>query len=462
MVHTSAPMPSRPARWTRVVWPGRGSLRLLLVFLLLAVAATAWPQLAIAFSAAGIAIVVLWLSAAIQLRRMPLPTVRREVAPSLPLGEWTEVSLRFEAPEGARLVFELFDHYPTSAELDGLPATIRLEGDRQREEPGDQGTETVQRYRLRPRRRGAASFGPVEIWLRSRGDLLRRRAFIGEGEHIRVLPNFRPVLLRGLAGVEHRLAQLGVHLQRRRGDGQDFKDLRDYRYGDTMRIVDWKATARRGRLVSRNYQDERNQQLFLLIDRGRRMHAREGDLTHFDHVLDACLFLTWVAGRQGDAVGLQTFPGDERHLPPVQGPRATSRILDVIYDLETSNESPDYQEAAARFLEGQRRRALVLLLTNLRDEDAGEIVLAVRSLSRRHLVLVASVRELSLRHLSSQPVVGFESALEVSVTHLYLEARRRAHEAVRAAGAFIIDVEPQDLPASLVHRYLEIKRAGRL
>ncbi|MEM1178937.1 MAG: DUF58 domain-containing protein [Acidobacteriota bacterium] len=449
---SQGPPTAPPPKTARIPWPGRGGIRLLLAFVLLALLATAWPILSGLFLVAAAGLAAAAVAGALALHRRRLPEVRRQVAPSLALGEWTDVTLTFQAPPGPPLTLEIFDHYPTSAELDGLPKVFKLEG----------GETLIDRYRLRPRRRGVVHFGHVEIWIRSRGDVLRRRAFIGAPERVRVLPNFRPVLLRGLAGVEQRLAQLGVHLQRRRGDGQDFKDLRDYRAGDSMRSVDWKATARRGKLISRNYQDERNQQLILLIDRGRRMHAREGDLTHFDHVLDACLFLAWVAGRQGDAVGFQTFPGDERRLAPVPGGQALGRLLETIYDLETTPESPDYQSAAARLLEGQRRRALVLLLTNLRDEDAGEIVRAVQSLSRRHLVLVASIRERALRSMAQHPITGFDEALEVAAARLYLDHRRGAHEAVRAAGAFVLDVEPQELPASLVHRYLEIKRAGSL
>ncbi|MCG8459857.1 MAG: hypothetical protein MI919_26555, partial [Holophagales bacterium] len=96
------------------------------------------------------------------------------------------------------------------------------------------------------------------------------------------------------------------------------------------------------------------------------------------------------------------------------------------------------------------------------DEDSDAVISAVNTLSRRHLVLVASSRELALRQLGEQPVRSFDAALEVAATRHYLQHRRKAHDAARSAGAFVIDVEPQDLPAALVHRYLEIKRAGQL
>ncbi len=432
--------------------PGQGLLRLLSAWLVLALLATAVPALVAPWQIFGLAVLLATAIAAILIARVPALTVKRHVLPSLPLGEWSQVRLRLASEEGRDLALEVFDHYPTSAELDGLPAQVTV--------PANHGLELV--YRLRPRRRGDLRFDSVEIWRRSAFDLVRRRLRLGEAERIRVLPNFRPVLVQGLAGMEERVAQSGIHLQRRRGEGLEFQELRDYRDGDSLRQVDWKATARRGKLIARQYQDERNQQIVLLLDCGRRMHALEGDLTHFDHVLNAALLLSYVAVRQGDAVGVQAFAGQQRWLPPTRGPGTLQRLLDALHDLQTSTESPDYLAAAMELMARQRRRALVLLLTNLRDELTAELLPAIQVMRRRHLVLVASTRELALARLRDQPVTDHRAALAVSAAHLYLEARRGAHAAVRGAGAFILDVEPPELPLALVARYLDIKRAGQL
>ena len=398
--------------------PGRGLLRLLAVWLLLAVVAAAWPVLRPLWILGGGAIVLFSLLALLELRRPPRLEIERRVPSQLPLGQTTEVELRVRSREPRALDLEIFDHYPTSAELEGLPQRVQIPALADGVDAAD-GVDGVDAaagegmaifYRLRPRRRGDVEFSRVEVWRHSSFDLWRRRFFFGAPREVRVLPNFRPTLIRGLAGLEERLAQVGVHLQRRRGEGLEFQELRDYRPGDTQRQINWKATARRGQLVTRQYQDDRNQQLVLLLDCGRRMHAREGELTHFDHVLDAALLLAWVALRQGDAVGVQAFAGDRRWLPPVRGRGALERLLDAIYDLETSTESPDFPAAAALLMERQRRRALVLLLTNLRDEDDDELIPAIRTLRRRHLVLVASTRELALGRLRDQPVENFRAA----------------------------------------------------
>lgn len=432
--------------------PGRRLLQLLLAWLALAIAAVAWEDMLVPWQVAGGVLVVVAILAALELVRLPDLEVTRRVADALPLGEWTDVSLTLTQQGRRAASLEVFDHYPTSAELRGLPilTTVSASG----------GVELA--YQIRPRRRGNVFFGKTEILRRGTFDLLRRRQFLGEEKAVRVLPNFRPILHRGLAGTEERLAELGLHLQRRRGEGLEFQELRDFRQGDSLRQVDWKATARRGALIARQYEDERNQQVILLLDCGRRMHATELDLTHFDYVLNAALLLGYVAVRQGDAVGLQAFGGSSRWLPPVRGLGAVPRLLEALHDLQTSNLSPDYLTAAGYLLEKQRRRALVLLVTNLRDEDRDELLQAVQILRRKHLVLIASTRERALGRLRDQEVTSHARSLEVAAAHHYLDARQRAHDAVRSSGALLLDTEPQELPYALVARYLEIKRAGQL
>lgn len=137
-------------------------------------------------------------------------------------------------------------------------------------------------------------------------------------------------------------------------------------------------------------------------------------------------------------------------------------ILHSIYDLRTSPRPPDYLEAATRLMTLQKRRSLVVLMTNLRDEDAAEILPSLQLLRRRHLVLLASLREAALEEVLERPPGGFPEALLVSATHHYLVARRQAHEQIRGRGILTLDVEPERLPIEIVNRYLDVKRSGLL
>ncbi len=137
-------------------------------------------------------------------------------------------------------------------------------------------------------------------------------------------------------------------------------------------------------------------------------------------------------------------------------------LIDTVYDLQPGLQPADYAQAAALLLTRQRKRALVVLLTNLRDEDSEELQAALHGLSRRHLFLLASLRERILGEIVRQPVQDFRQARLYAATCHYLAARRRCQENFRRLGGLLLEVEPQELPAALVNRYLEIKRGGRL
>lgn len=432
--------------------PGRGLLRLLALWTLLGVAASLWPALLPVWLGGGLALAALAAWALRRVLRVPALEAERRVAASLPLGVASPVTVRLVNPGTRPLDLELFDHHPETAEPEGLPRRLGV--------PARGWAETG--YRLLPRSRGDRRFGPVGLLVRSPGDLWRRPMEAGAGQTVRVIPNFQAVSRYALRALEDPLGRMGVKVGRRRGEGSEFQQLRDYRPGDSLRRIDWKATSRRQQLISREYAEERNQQVVCLIDCSRRMRARDDGLVHFDQVLNTVLLLAFVALRQGDAVGIMTFSGERRWLPPAKGRRALAEILHRVYDLETTNAPPDYLEAATELMVRQRRRALVVLLSNLRDEDSQELRSALELLRTRHLVVLASLRESALRDRLDRPPRDLADALAVASVHRYLESRRRTFDSLHVRGVLSVDVEPDLLPARIVNRYLDVKRSGLL
>ncbi len=432
--------------------PSPRLLRVLAAWLAVGLVASAWRPLVLPWAGAGGAVLAFVLLDLVLLSRLPWPTLARRLPKAMALGEWHAVTLEVTsaAPRPVRL--ELFEEAPDSLILDGMPREVVLPA---------HGVATVP-YRVRPQRRGNLSLGGAHVRLVSPLGLLERRRRVGAAEPVRVYPNFRQVARYALLALDHRTGAFGVHLQRRRGEGLEFFQLREYRDGDSLRQVDWKAVSRRGRLISREYREEKDQQVILMLDCGRRMHTRDGDLTFFDRVLDAALLLAYVALRQGDAVGIMTFSGVDRWVPPRKGRAAMTTLLNAVYDVQTSTAPSDFAEAAHRLATRQKRRCLVVLLTNLREDDAVDLPLALAPLRRRHLVQLASLREPALAAALEPDVEQFEDALRFVATQHYLEGRERAHALVRRAGLRALDVEPADLPAALVNQYLDIKRAGAL
>lgn len=390
---------------------------------------------------------------ALRLRRLPTPQVRRTLPGNLPLGRWSEVQLQVQHALRRSLRIELFDHVPTGMAFEGLPLRIDLHPSQQ----------THSAYRLKPQQRGHFTFARCELLMPSPLRLWQGRRLLEAPGESRVFPDFARLYGAQLKAVDDWLSQLGVRQRPRRGLGLEFHQLREFRDGDTLRQIDWKATARKRTPIAREYQDERDQQILFVLDCGRRMRSQDDELSHFDHALNACLLLSYVALRQGDAVGLATFAGNQqRYLAPVKGQAQLNTLLGAVYDLQTSQQPADFSAAADLLLARQRRRALVVLVTNLRDEDDQELLAAVKRLSRQHRVLIASLREEVLDRLRQEPVQGFEQALAYCGTLDYLNARAGLHERLAAHDVPVLDARPAELGPELVSSYLAWKKAGAL
>jgi uncharacterized protein (DUF58 family) len=397
-------------------------------------------------------VLVISLGDALAALRLPAPPALRRVPASLAVGVRTEVLLRIANPERRALRLEVHDHHPASFEAEGLPRRLAL--------APSQWTEV--RYQVRPVARGEARFERAELRIFSPLGLWQAKRRSGEEQAVRVYPNFRALAKYTLLATDHRLSQIGVLQVRRRGEGTEFHQLREYRQGDPQRALDWKATARTARLIAREYQEEKDQRVLLVIDCGRRMASKDDDLSHFDHTLNAALLLAHVALRQGDAVGMLTMGGVHRYLEPRKSIGAVHTMLNRVYDLEPTLAVPDYDQAARDVMRHVRRRALVILLTNLRDEDDENLLPALRLLRTRHLVVLASLREAIISRALSARVDSFERAVTHAAAAEYLGLRERVFRRVAATGVLALDVEPERLPITLVNRYLELKREGRL
>ncbi|HEY0634062.1 MAG TPA: DUF58 domain-containing protein [Gammaproteobacteria bacterium] len=385
-------------------------------------------------------------------RQRPLPVVGRRLNRNLPVGVWSTVTLELRNTDGLPLHCTLHDMHPSQFEVRHQPWNIALA-------PG-QWAEL--RYQVRPPSRGAFQMAGTSLLLLSPWRLWRERRHAGETQQLRVYPNFAEIAHYTLLATDNRLSQMGVRRRQRRGTGSDFHQLREYRVGDSLRQIDWKATSRYRKTISREYQDERDQQILFLVDCGRRMHHVDAGHVHLDEALNAVLLLSYVSLHQGDAVGFMTFGGVRRWFAPRKGPHVVNALLNATYDLQSTTEAADYRAAASELLARQRRRALVVLITNTRDEDHADLEAAVKLLRRRHLVLVADLREALLDDITSQPVQTLEQALLYQATEEYLALRRQSHERLSYHGARLLDLRPAQLPVALVNRYFEIKQEGAL
>lgn len=445
-----------------------------------------------AFFAAGLAVsfapgwLTLWQNIALLLTaalvgdalaawRAPTITLKRQVGQALPVGEWHTVELHLKLGSDQlqlktaylRVQGWINDAHPSAFENIDLPQPFTL---------GLKHT-TILRYTVRPLQRGNHHFGPTVLRLTSPLGLWQRCLRYDNPQTVRVYPDFAKVTQYALLATDNRLSQLGVLLKRRRGEGLDFHQLREYREGDTPRQIDWKATARHRKLISREYQDERDQRILFLLDCGQRMRSKEQAstlqktdgssndlvLSHFDHTLNAMLLLSYVALRQGDAVGLATFAHpDTLYLAPRKSVHNVNRLLSSVYHLEPTLTPPDYLTACETLHQRLDKRTLIVLLTNLRDEDSAPLLPSLKLLRKKHLVLLANLRETSLELLRQQPINTFDDALTYAAGAEYLTARQKTFAHLRHSGVHMIDTLPDQLPVQLINKYWELKRTGVL
>jgi len=430
---------------TRLLW-------IALVAAAISIAVSIYPEFQLPWTAAGAAFLVLALLDAVAGLRLATPVLVRHVPGSLALGVRSEVRLRVANAAALRVRLDLHDHHPASFEAEGLPRRLDIA----------RGQWTEVAYQVRPVARGETQFGAAEVRLHSPLGLWLIRKFSGNPSKVRVYPNFRALAKYTLLATDNRLSQIGVLQVRRRGEGMEFHQLREYRQGDAQRAIDWKATSRTQRLIAREYEEEKDQRVLLVIDCGRRMASKDDELSHFDHALNAALLLAHVALRQGDAVGMMTMAGVERYSEPRKSVGAVHTILNQVYDIEPTLAVPDYDLAARQAMLRLRRRSLVIVLTNLRDEDDETLLPALKLLRTRHLVVLASLKESIISRALSTRVDSFDRAVTHAAAAEYLAGRERAFRRISAAGAVCLDVEPEKLAISLVNRYLELKREGRL
>ncbi|MEJ0087288.1 MAG: DUF58 domain-containing protein [Pseudomonadota bacterium] len=383
--------------------------------------------------------------------------VTRRLPSAFAIGVRKPVQLEFETAGAQHWRCEVFDHCDPSLEIAGLPARLELAAAKR----------TTLVYDVTPTRRGEIVFAAADLRIRSLFGLCDLLERIGGGDTRRSYPDFAQVARYAWLAGDRRLQEIGIKTYQQRGEGTDFKQLAEYRHGDPVRHIDWKATLRQNKPVLREFQDERDQCVMLLVDCGRRMRAYDTEngigSGHFDQVLNAVMLLSYVALKQGDAVGALTFgtpAGDERSFAPRKGAQALNALMGELYSVQPSPTHSDYVSVAQTLLRRHHKRSLVIVITNFRDEDASELAHALKLLRSRHLVLVASLRERVVNELISQTLDSGEAALEIGSAHQYEQSRRDAFNKLAARDGLMVDSEPQMLGIELVNRYHAVKRAG--
>lgn len=320
------------------------------------------------------------------------------------------------------------------------------------------------RYHLTPIRRGDHRF--QDIFLRVEGalGLVIGTYRLPAREVVKVYPDLLAIRQYDLLRHRGMLRQVGFRQVRLRGAGTQFESLREYTPDDEFRRIDWKATARKNKLIVRDYETERSQNVILMLDAGRNMLAEVEGLRKFDTVLNVALMLAYVAMLMDDKVGAMVFSDEiEQFIPPQRGKQQVARLTEALHAQEARPVEPDYLGAVTYFAHRWRKRSLIAVFTDLVEVEASRaLVQALSGIARHHLCLCITVADPRLRRLSQQAPETLPQFYSRAIATQVLTDRFAVIRMLEHMGVHVIDTEPENLVQAVVNYYTQVKGKGRL
>jgi len=319
-------------------------------------------------------------------------------------------------------------------------------------------------YNLRPTTRGVYEFGSINVFVQTPLRLIKRRYRFGEKTDVAVYPSFLQMRQYALLAVANRLSEAGIRKIRRVGHSMEFDQVRTYVPGDDMRSVNWKATARKGDVMVNAYEDEKQQSVYCLIDKGRVMQSPFEGLTLLDYTINACLVMSNIAILKQDKAGLITFSDTLGQV--VQADRKTGhmqKLLEVLYRQKTRFMETDFERLCITVRSQVRQRSLLLLFTNFETVEGMQRQLPyLRRLAKDHLLVVIIFENTETKNLIDGHAQTVEQVyLKTIAQRFYYEKKRIASE-LRQYGIQTILTPPQQLSANTINKYLELKSRGAI
>jgi uncharacterized protein (DUF58 family) len=374
---------------------------------------------------------------------------------------------RFAVGAETEVRIEIANHTPSDISLiikDEYPPQMKLSGSREAVVNVDGQTTATMIYGLTPPKRGRFEFGLIAVRYLSLWRLVWSQTRVGTPDAVKVYPNMRRAREAELRALGARSFVAARRKSQWRGEGRDFESLRDYVRGDEMRHISWTATARRGKLVTRQYQMERDQTILIALDAGRLMTARIGSETKLDSAVHAALALMSAAARAGDNAGLLVFGRRiQAYLPPKRGAEHLDAALEALHAVEPEMIEPSYSRAFEFVAANSRRRSLVVVLTDLVDEEGSrELLTSLKLLRPRHLPLVVTIADRDLKAVVRESPENEREMFTQSVAEEIMHLREAALRLVESQGGLALDVTAAVLAPKLLETYLRVKERGLL
>lgn len=317
-------------------------------------------------------------------------------------------------------------------------------------------------YEVRPTKRGEYNFGAINVIVKSPLHLVGKRYRFSEDQNVPVYPSFMQMRKYELLAISNRLVEAGVKKIRRIGSNNEFEQIKEYVAGDDYRTINWKATARRGGLMVNQYQDERSQQVYSIIDMGRLMQMPFNEMSLLDYSINASLVISNIAMHKGDRAGVVTF-SHKVHSVLRASRRGTHlpRIMELLYKQKTGFLESDYQRLYVRLKREVTNRSLILIYTNFESLSGLRRQLNYfRRMAKDHLVVVIFFENTELTELLDKKAMDTEEVYNKVIAEKFAYEKRQIVRELKKYGIHAILTPPEKLTVNTINKYLELKARG--
>lgn len=373
----------------------------------------------------------------------------RQCADRFSNGDENKVDIRVESSYPHAVSVEVVDEIPFIFQKRDVSFRMKLQANEGK---------TIS-YHLRPTKRGIYSFGHIRVFVTGQLGLLSRRYTCGEAVDIKVYPSYLMLHRYELLAISDNLTELGIKRIRRVGHHTEFEQIKEYVKGDDYRTINWKASARRHQLMVNVYQDERSQQIYNVIDKGRIMQQAFRGMTLLDYAINASLVLSYVAMRKEDKAGIATFNEHfDTFVPASRQPGHMQALLENLYSQQTTFGETDFSSLCVHLNKHVNKRSLLILYTNFSGMGSMNRQLAyLQQLNRQHRLLVVFFEDADLKSYIAAPAKDTEGYYRHVIAEKFAFEKRLIVTTLKQHGIYSLLTTPENLSVDVINKYLEMK-----
>ncbi len=377
---------------------------------------------------------------------------RRECPDKLSNGDENPISLHLSSYYVFPVGVQLIDELPYQLQARDFQIHLNIPARKK----------TTYQYIIRPVKRGTYQFGAVNAYISSPLGLIQRRYRFSADKEVPVYPSFIQMRKYELLAFSQHLTEFGIKKIRRLGHNQEFEQIKEYVAGDDYRTINWKATARRGALMVNNYQDERAQHVYAIIDKGRTMKMPFAGMTLLDYAINASLVISNIALKKEDKAGLIAFQHKvQTFVPTSRRSRQLHLLLEALYNQRTAYKEANYAALYATVKRRISQRSLLLLFTNFESISALRRQLPyLRQIARSHLLVVILFKNTELYQLLEEPADSLRDVYRKTIAEQFAEEKNQIVDELRQYGIQALLTTPQELSVNTINKYLELKSRG--